>query len=163
MLLMALHKLLVDDFYDDSFTLLALHCNLEDYRLAYLINTYLNLALKRSSKDIDFEYVTASYALFEYEDESKQIIWNLISNVCKKEEESLISTGMLFENQGKSIKTYNLIPEFKNVNYLLKIDGDGAYINERPILNKLNEIPQVVTAYNIEVSELKSRDNLIFN
>ena len=159
---MALHKILVDDFYDDTFKLLAIHCNLEDYRLAYLVNMYLDLELNRSSKDIDFEYVTASYAIFEYEDNTKQITWNLISNICKKEEESLVSSGMLFENQAKTMKVYNLIPEYKKVNYLLKIDGDGIDVNERPILNKLNEIPQVVTAYSIDVSNLKSRDNLIF-
>jgi len=42
---MALHKLLVDDFYDASFSLLAIHCRLEDYRLAYLLNMYLELKL----------------------------------------------------------------------------------------------------------------------
>ncbi len=159
---MALHKILVDDFYDDTFALLALHCNLEDYRIAYLINKHLNLNLSRINQDIDFEYVKARFSLFEYEDQAKQITWNLFSNICKKEEESLVSSGMLFEDQPKTMKTFNLVPEFKKVNYLLKIDGDGANINERPLLNKLNEIPQVVTAYSIDVSTLKSRDNLIF-
>jgi len=90
------------------------------------------------------------------------VTYNLISNICKKEEESLVSSGMLFQNQNTTLKTFNLVPEYKEANYLLKIDADGIDINERPILNKLNEIPQVVTAYSIDVSKLKSRDNLIF-
>ena len=43
---MALHKLQVDDFYDDTYKLIAVHCALEDYRLAYLLNCYLGLNLK---------------------------------------------------------------------------------------------------------------------
>ena len=52
---MALHRLQVDDFYDESFKLLAIHCRLEDYRLAYLLNKNLNLNLKRKDEDLDFE------------------------------------------------------------------------------------------------------------
>ena len=38
---MAVHKLLVDDFEDESYALLAIHCDVEDYRLAYFLNQTL--------------------------------------------------------------------------------------------------------------------------
>ena len=160
---MALHKLFVDEYYDDSYTLFALHCALEDYRVAYFLNSYLNLNLKRKEHDLDFEYTLASYSIYEWEDESKRISWNLVSNICKKEEDSLTSSGSLFENQEKLIRTFNLLPEFNSVNYLLKITTDGNPVNNRMILNTLNTIPHIATAYEVNVEEIKSRDNLIFD
>lgn len=160
---MALHKLLVDQFYDDAFTLLALHCTIEDYRVAYLLNQYLNINLKRQKKDVDFEYTKASYALYQWEDSKKQMTWNLVSNICKREEESLVSSGLLFNNEEKITRTFNLIPEFKNVNYFLKIHNDGNYINEKIIIDKLHKIPQLAAVYTVDASEVKSKDNLIFD
>ena len=78
---MALHKLLVDDFEDEAYSLLAIHCNLEDYRMAYLLNQFLNINLKRYAYDLDFEYTTANYSIYNWEDNKKQTMWNLISNI----------------------------------------------------------------------------------
>lgn len=115
---MALHKLLVDDFEDEAYSLLAIHCNLEDYRIAFLLNQFLNINLKRCAYDLDFQYTTASYSVYEWEDNKRQSMWNLIGNIFKREEDSLVSSGSLFDATSKVIKTYNLIPEYKNVNYL---------------------------------------------
>ena len=67
---MALHKLLVDDFDDDSYKLIAIHTRLEDYRLAYLLNKYLGLKFKRKDHDIDFKYLESSYSIFEWDNEN---------------------------------------------------------------------------------------------
>ena len=159
---MALHKILVDDFYDDTYILFGIHCNLEDYRIAFLLNKHLNIRLTRLNKDLDFEYVTASYAMYEWEDELQHITWNMVSNMCKTEESSLVSSGSLFTEQTKITKTYNLLPEHKEVNYLLKIDYEAKPVNEKRVLSQLQKVPQIITAYSIDVSQLKSRDNLIF-
>ncbi len=160
---MALHKLLVDDFNDDTYSLLAIHCTIEDYRVAYLLNQYLQINLKRKLQDLDFKYASSSYSIYEWEDRSQQTTWNLISNVCKKEEDSLISTGSLFDSQGKITRIHNLMPELKQVNYLLKINNGGGFINEKVIIHKIQEITQIAAVYSIEISQLKSKDNLIFN
>ena len=89
--------------------------------------------------------------------------WNLVSNVCIKEEDSLTSTGSLFKSQSKIIRTHNLVPEHKKVNYLLKIDNDGNFVNEKTLIHKIQEIPQIAAVYSIDVALLKSKDNLIFN
>lgn len=158
---MALHKLLVDDFYDDTYKLIAIHCRLEDYRLAYLLNQNLELNLKRKSKDVDFEYLKSSYSIFEWNNTSQFVTWNLVSNVCKKEEESLYSTG-LFQTSEKVLKTFNLVPEYKNVDYFIKISDEIQNVNEKLILHKLQSIPQIVTSYSVNPTQIKSKDHLIF-
>lgn len=159
---MALHKLLIDDFCDSSFSLLAIHCGLEDYRLAYLLNKYLGLNLSRMPKDLDYKYFKASYSVYEWYNQENEISWNLISNVCKKEEDSLQSSGSLFNSQNKVLKAYHLLPEHKNVDYLVKITSEAEYLNEKIILSRIQAIPQIVTSYTIDIEKLKSKDNLIF-
>ena len=158
---MALHKLMVDDFYDDTYKLIAIHCGLEDYRLAYLLNQSLDLRLQRKTEDLDMEYLKSSYSIFEWNNASQYVTWNLVSNVCKKEEDSLYSTG-LFQTNEKVIKTFNLIPEYKKVDYFIKISDEIQNVNEKLILNKLQNIPQIITSYTVNPTELKSKDHLIF-
>ena len=159
---MALHKLLVDDFYDASFCLLAIHCGLEDYRLAYLLNKHLNLKLARKSQDIDYNYFSAAYSIYEWEDSEYGTTWNLVSNVCKREEDSLQSSGSLFNSSNTVLKTYHLLPEYKNVDYFIKISNEDSYFNEKITLQKIQAIPQIVTSYTIDIDSIKSKDHLIF-
>lgn len=159
---MALHKLQVDDFYDDSYKLIAVHCGLEDYRLAYLLNKTLGLQLRRKSEDLDFKYLESSYSIFEWNNHSEYVTWNLVSNICKKEEDSLSSTGTLFQNTEKVIRTFNLISEYKTVDYFIKISEETQNISESTILNKLQNVPQIVTSYSVDPLKLKSKNHLIF-
>ncbi|EDP72717.1 hypothetical protein FBALC1_16487 [Flavobacteriales bacterium ALC-1] len=159
---MALHKLQVDDFYDDTYKLIAIHCRLEDYRLAYLLNKNLNLNLKRKDEDLDFKYLKSSYSFFEWNNETEYVTWNLVSNVCKKEEDSLSSTGTLFENNDKVLKTFHLISEYNKVDYFIKISDEIQNVNEKLILNKLQIIPQIITSYTVDPLKLRSKDHLIF-
>ena len=159
---MALHKLLVDDFYDDTYKLIAIHCRLEDYRLAYLLNQNLELNLERKSDDLDFKYLESSYSIFEWNNTAQYVTWNLVSNVCKKEEDSLYSTGTLFETSEKVLKTFNLISELKKVDYFIKISDEIQNVNEKLILSRLQAIPQVITSYTVDPLKIKSKDHLIF-
>lgn len=159
---MALHKLLVDDFDTETYSLLAIHCTIEDYRVAYLLNKQLQINLQRKPQDLDVQYTASSFSIFEWEDEKQQMIWNLVSNICKKEE-SIANAGSLFEAQSNILRTYNLIPEYKKVNYLLKIDNDGNFIDEKTIIHKIQKISQIAAVFSIDASQLKSKDNLIFN
>jgi len=159
---MALHKLQVDDFYDDCYKLIAIHCRLEDYRLAYLLNKHLELKLERKDKDIDFKYLESSYSIFEWDNKTEYVLWNLISNVCKKEEDSLYSTGTLFNSNEKVLKTFHLISEYKKVDYFIKISDEIQNVDEKEILNKLQAIPQIITSYTVNPLKIKSKDHLIF-
>lgn len=159
---MAIHKIDFEDFEDcDLYALIAIHCSLEDYRLAYLLNNKLNLKLERKSNDLDFS--EAKYSIFEWEDKNQLTIWNLVSNICKVEINQNQESESLFYNQNKIVSKYNLLPEHKTVNYLLKINYQMGIFNKETILNKLLSIPQIVTAYSLDVKNLRAKTNLIFN
>ena len=92
---MALHKLTVDQFYEDSYSLIAMHCALDDYRMAYLLNKQLQIKLERKDRDIDFEYTLASYSIYEWQDEKQFATWHLVGNICKREEKRLDQYGFI--------------------------------------------------------------------
>jgi len=158
-----MHKLLVDDFCDTAFSLIAIHCRLEDYRMAYALNKHLNLKLKRCPVDLDIDNFSSSYAVYEWQEHQAYTSWHLISNSCRKEEDALQSSGSLFQGQQRILKTYHLIPELKQVDFLLKIQSEALEVNERKIVLGLQQIPQVITAYSIEEESIKSKDCLIIN
>ena len=161
---MAVHKLILDDVFDEAlYTLIAIHCSLEDYRLAYLLNKYLGITLYRKPSDLDFKKGQISYSIYEWEDEKQLITWSLVSNICKTQELQEANYKSLFDNQEKITKTFQLIPEYKTVNYFLKIDSEFSFNKEKYILDSILNISQIATAYSIDSSQLKSKENLIFN
>ncbi|WP_298492949.1 IPExxxVDY family protein [uncultured Algibacter sp.] len=161
---MAVHKLILDDAFDEVlYTLIAIHCRLEDYRLAYLLNKYLGITLSRKPSDLDFKNGQVSYSIYEWEDEKQLITWSLVSNICKTEELQKSNNTSLFDNQEKITKTFQLLPEYKTVNYFLKIDNEFSSSKEKYILDSILKIPQIATAYSVDSKQLKSKENLIFN
>jgi hypothetical protein len=56
-----------------------------------------------------------------------------------------------------------LIPELKKVDYFLKIRSDFDNLGTKILVNQINEIKQIISAYQVEPEALKSRDNLIFD
>ena len=161
---MAVHKLILDDAFDEAlYTLIAIHCRLEDYRLAYLLNKHLGITLSRKVSDLDFKNGQVSYSIYEWEDKKQLITWSLVSNICKTEELQQSDYTSLFDKQEKITKTFQLVPEHKTVNYFLKIDSEFSFSKEKYIIESILKIPQIATAYSLDSSELKSKDNLIFN
>lgn len=160
---MAMHKLLVDDFYDDSFLLLAVHCRLEDYRLAFILNKHLELRLVRKEQDLDYNYFAASYAIYEWEDSKLDTVWNLVANSCKRQENSIQSSGSLFENQLVITKTNYLVPELKKAEFLIKISNENQRLDEKKILKTIQAIPQIITVYSADLDKIRSKEHLIFN
>lgn len=159
---MALHKLLMDDFDDDIYLLIAIHCGLKDYRLAYILNKTLHLNLSRTKKDIDFKRSKANYALFEWEDDKKLNTWHLISNRCKQNIEAEQNTVNLFSSSLMDSKIFHLIPEYKKADYFLKVTNDSQSINLKIIVGKLQKLPNVITSYAVNPTKLKSKAHLIF-
>ena len=159
---MAIHKLLVDDFEDLNYSLLAVHCEMDDYRLAYFLNQSLETRLARTREDLDFVASLASFSVFEWINPQLQTNWHLIKNSCLVEEVA-ISQGLFSETNQKSWVSHSLLPEYQSVDYLLKINNGGGFINEKQILNKIQKITNVSTAYSLDISQLKSKEHLIFN
>ena len=161
---MAVKKLILDDFLDEEqFALIGIHCTIEDYRLAFLINQVLEIQLKRKPEDIQFSKDKSNFALFEWKEHKQQIIYHLVANVCKVKQDQKQQENSLFGNENFGSTNHYLLPEFKKVNYLLKVETDITFNKEKLILNKLLKIPQIVTAYSIDADTLKTKNNLIFN
>jgi hypothetical protein len=55
-----------------------------------------------------------------------------------------------------------LIPEKAQADYLLMIKDENYPISVSNVISSLKEITFVLTAFEIDVSTLKSKDNLIF-
>ncbi len=152
----AVHKI-THDFYEDIYTLVALHSSVEDYAMVYGLNVCLKSNFKRSSEDLDLsDHI--SFPIFEWKDSSADNYWTLfVNNIIQ--EENLARTD-LFKNE-PSYMTHYLVPEFKDADYLLKIEHDDDYLEEE-IVKSLLTIPKVITAYILDTNKLKSKNNLIF-
>lgn len=156
---MAIHKILDDYYYDPTYSLIAIHSYLEDYRLAYFLNQHLKTKFKKANYCIDFND-DASYGVFEWDDIYQDTMWNLISNIAIVQLPPKPSTN-LFENSESTV-TYHLIPEYKNIDYFLKIDNGAIFKDTDLILKSINTIAQITTAYQLDLNKLKSKNNLIF-
>jgi len=160
---MAVHKLLVDDFEDANYSLLAIHCDIEDYRLAYFLNQNLATRLVRTREDLDFTNSTASFPVFEWNNKPLQTAWHLIKNNCLVENVAPISTGLFAESKDHAWVVHSLLSDHASVDYFLKINNGGGVINEKEILSKIQNISKISTAYSVDVLQLKSKEHLIFN
>jgi hypothetical protein len=112
--------------------------------------------------DLDYKYLDANYSIYEWEDLQHQTTWNLVSNICKKEEASLQSSGSLFKSEQVMLKTYHLLPEFSKVDFFIKITTDEDSFDDSEVLTKLQGMPQLIAHYSIDTEQIKSKDNLIF-
>ena len=76
---MAVLKLSLDNlFEEEQFTLIAIHCVLENYRIAYLLNKHLKITLKRDKIDVIDIKLNTNYALFEYFDINSDVTYSLV-------------------------------------------------------------------------------------
>ncbi len=151
---MSLHKLSPDDLVND-YTLIAIHSNIEPYKLAFEINQKLKIQLKRCSYDVSFERNNSMFHLYKHMSETYNTKLYLILN--KSVSEKKIKGQLLFENLSESSF---LIPELKKVEYLLKIEGGG--FNVQNLLRKLNELGSIISCYRAKITAAKSKYNLIF-
>ncbi len=130
----------IEEDYD--FSLIGISCHAKDYRLCYELNKILEIDLVRGEDlDIDSKNSKANYALYDYVDEENFIDYYLISNRSNK--------GFL-------------IPEHKSTDFFLLLKGASNDDIIETIINKIGEIQLVLTSFQIDVTKLKSKQNLIF-
>jgi hypothetical protein len=63
---------------------------------------------------------------------------------------------------GNYSTTSYLIPEKKNIDFFLKIEGGDHENYIQKTINNLKKINQIITSYSIELNTLKTKDHLIF-
>lgn len=161
---MAVQRLVLDDFEED-YALIGIHCSLESYRVAFMLNKYLNLRLSRKKDDVvcTFDDMTVSFPFFQYQDSFKYVTYNLLGNTYfSKVAKEIDRSQDLFSSIQNEYHTYHLMPELKKVDYFLKIDMETLGFSNNTILKDIQKIPQIISAYMIDYNKLKSRNNLIF-
>ncbi len=147
---------------EDEFKLIGLVSVLEDYRLAYFLNKNLGWSLVKSKFDLDFRNRAGqgNYPVFEFDQDSIgleiKLINNKYSGVISKSETEVYGLFDQIEH------TTYLIPEKKNIDYLIKLSGEINDHTLEKIIDTIKNIPQVQTSYNLEVKDIKSKEFLIF-
>lgn len=160
------HKLMLDEDLKEEFSLLAIHCSEESYKMAYLLNKHLGLQLEREKMDLEFSNkgLVATFPLFRYENEFQYTSYYLAANKCKLAIANDSGVGDLFELEpAEKMKTTFLLAEYSKVDFFLKIQSDFSTIPLRKIIASINEIKQVISSYEIANEKIKSKNNLIFD
>tara|TARA_R110002073_G_scaffold279026_1_gene443262 strand:- start:558041 stop:558508 length:468 start_codon:yes stop_codon:yes gene_type:complete len=153
-------KVLTLDYENEhDYKLIGIHTTLEDYRLAYYLNTNLNIQLKRNSQDLDLGSKNNFFSLYVCNCNTTFLSWSLITNkYVSVSETDAVSTILFKENYQTSV----LIQEKNKIDYFLKIEGDLTENEFELIIAKVNSIKHIITSYKINPQTLKSKDYLIF-
>ena len=145
--------------YNYNFLLIGVCCVAKDYRLCYEINSKLSLLLKKvddivhgatrrakaSGTDLLLEEADGDeirYSVYVYRHPKTGLIYNVVAN----------------KSRGNT-----LIPEKKECDYFFMINGEAHNKEKREALEKIKSIPMILTAFEIDPMELKSKDHLILN
>jgi len=157
---------MLDDDIKEEFSLFAIHCSEEAYKMAFLLNSHLGLKLVRENIDLDFSNngLEVTFPLFKFKNNLHYTTYYLVANKCKSMAANVQSSGGLFEKESSNnMITTILIPEYKKADYFLKVHSEFSSIPLRKIIASLNEIKQVISSYEIAHENIKSKTNLIFD
>lgn len=128
--------------FEYDFKLIGISTHSKDYRLCWEINKKFGVQLYKE-KDVLFSSKkgdTANFSMYFYQNEMEEKDLRLISNK---------SSGRL------------LVPESKPSDFFLMFYDYGNFeISE--MLREIRKINIILTAFEVEVSTLKSKDNLLF-
>ncbi|HEX8270418.1 MAG TPA: IPExxxVDY family protein [Flavobacterium sp.] len=160
---MAVYKLHLDEFDEVDYQLIAIHTSLEDYRLAYYLNQNLPILLSKSRDEIQISIKegATSFSRFVYENAEDNSNWNLIQNkneVLLRQNDT--AGGLFFETTYDVATKVYLLPEFKKVDYFLKVENHQLPFEQ--ITENINTIPRISTVYRVDIAKIKSKNNLIF-
>lgn len=162
---MPIHKLDFEDFEEINYVLIAIHTSLEDYRLAYFINQKLQINLSKSENEIQINVKEGetNFSRFFYQNIEKEISWNLIQNKNEVIQQKKDNIQNLFSNLTLEVLTkVFLLPEYKKVDYFLKIENIEETQNIDKVQTELNKIDTISAVYNVDLNKIKSKNNLIF-
>ena len=135
-------KLLIENDYD--FFLFGISCSEKSYRLCFALNNKLKAAFSKS-KDMEVQEknqgAQSKFPMFVFRNEEMFTEYRVITN---------------------KIASKFLIPEFKQADYLLMVQGGMLYSEKSSILKKVKEVPFVQTAFEIDPKKIKSKENFVF-
>lgn len=138
-------RLFID--YDYPFELIAVVSPVKEYKLAWTLNKSLNLYLVKAP-DLKYDFINNSIFfisnfIFEKEYSSFRLLKN---RACE------------FENVAKPF----LLPELKEYDYIILLQSEGEAWNVDEIEGKMKKLPVVQFCKKVDIHDLKSKENLIF-
>lgn len=150
---------LVADFPEENFRLLAINSSLEDYKIAFEINRVTGAQFRRVKKDIDLPKKNACFSRYTWYDTKTKSTYDLFSNKFKQKSHKVNTVvPLLFEEP--SIKKVYLLPEFDNADYFIK----GKNMEMLDLFkNKFDAISDIILIGLISHETIKNNLNLIFD
>jgi hypothetical protein len=125
------------------FTLIGISCHLKDYRLSHHLNKIHGFNF---SKEAELSLVqpgkteASEFSFFYYRDEDLGNAYSLIANRSDK---------------------YLLVPEMKQVDFILIVDGTFNKARKDQVLASIRKIQNVLTAFEVRLGEIKNVENLL--
>jgi len=160
---MAVHRLNLEEDEED-FALIAIHCGEAPFRLAFLMNNKLKWQLRRERKDIltKKDGIEREYPCYRYTSKHDQLDHLLLSNILVEDEIKVPGDQMgLFGSIDTANTNINyLMPEFKKVDYLLKIEIDLGEARIKLLVQQIKSIQEVISTYVIPMSKVKNAYHL---
>jgi len=140
---------------DDKGEIIAIHCSLEPFDLAFKINSHLDIKLIRTNYDISFKQTEENYMAYSNESDSEDALVFLFSNSYIRSQVNKDSP-LLFDQESTG---HSLMPELSGADYLIK------YVDEKNALESfiksLSLLKEISSCYKVENSKIKSKHNLI--
>ena len=156
---MAIHRLHLEE-EDEDFALFAIHCGEAPFKMAFLMNQSLKWRFTREREDVCVVRAgkQQQYPRFRYVSRHDQIDHLLLSNVDFPEDDASHELGLgLFDAMnGPGLSATYLMPEFKKVDYLLKIEAPLADGEIKSIVGQIKSIKEVVSTYVIPHNKIKN-------
>jgi hypothetical protein len=136
-------KLFVEPTFD--FELLGIVSPIRDYRMAWLVNKELELNLVKAD-DLELEFLSAEkLEISQYFLSLPHGFIQLLKNKALNSSEQLAY----------------LIPELKNLDYFLLVQDETDQLELSNFMEKLSQNPLVQSIVRIDISKLKSKENLL--
>lgn len=132
---------IIDLYFD--FSVWGINSAMEDYRFCWHLNELLHWKMKRIA-DIEFN-------------NTKQKSFSFFHAYSYR---NVIDFYTLEFIQNKNAGNY-LIPELKNIDYLLLLNGEEDYFDESAFIQLISKVPAIQTIIPIDVQSLKSKQNLL--
>ncbi|MEM6643065.1 MAG: IPExxxVDY family protein [Bacteroidota bacterium] len=137
---------LVSEFKVD-FDLYGIVCNVKDYKLAWFINSKLNLSLVKQ-EEVSLEFSDHSVILFStFKHQTSATCIELVQN-------KLVGQG--------ASRSRHLVPELAQFDYLLKWKDESEELSSEMISEAIKDISLVEYVARLNFEDLKSKENLLY-
>ena len=163
---MAHYKLILDETIEEDYSLLAIHCSAAPYKVAYMLNKQLGLQLHRMKEDVVFseKEIDISFPIFFFENKDQYTQYHLVANTTKTIASQPAIAGGLFETvTDNRVVTNYLLPELRNVDFLLKIDSEFDRLPLKNSIAQIHNIKEIISVYEIPLENVHAKNHLIFD